>query len=97
MITIPIYIRDYEAVTKRDEEKERLSNLGLRSDDNEVPYQLVDFHFREEFLSGFWIDPDNYCDRKINDIVFYVTGESFRTSFTSEKVIKFMEILTNNK
>ncbi len=74
MKTIPIYIYDSAKLSEND-------SLGFEK--NNKCCNLVDFHFDEMQLSGYWLDPDIDDDTKTQDIVFYIGGQSFKTPFTN--------------
>lgn len=74
MKTIKIYIQDNDKVSEND-------SLGF--DKNKV-YNIVDFHFDETQLSGYWIDPDIDSKMKTQNIIFYLGGTSFTTPLTLE-------------
>lgn len=95
MITIPIYITDYELQRIEQEENDRLANLGVKSNKSKVQQKLVPFNINEQHLSGFWIDPDFNDDSKTIDIVIYVHGNSFRTPYTNEMESRLIDVLTN--
>ena len=78
MKTIKIYIQDSEKVSEND-------NLGFEK--NDKLFNLVDFHFDETQLSGYWIDPDIDSRMKTQNICFYLNGVSFTTPFNTESEV----------
>jgi hypothetical protein len=75
MKTIKVYICDNEKISEND-------SLGF--DKNDKPYNLIDFHFDDTQLAGYWIDPDVDSRMKTQNIVFYLGGTSFTTPYTQE-------------
>jgi hypothetical protein len=75
MKIIKIYIQDNDKVSEND-------SLGFEK--NDKIFNLIDFHFDETQLSGYWIDPDNESRMKTKNIIFYLGGTSFTTPFTLE-------------
>jgi hypothetical protein len=75
MKTIKIYIFDSEKIDENE-------SVGFRVNKDTV--RLVDFHFDETQLSGYWIDPDVNDDTGNQDIIFYVGGETFKTKWNPQ-------------
>ena len=75
MKTIKIYIQDNEKIGEND-------NLGF--DKNNNIYNLIDFHFDETQLSGYWIDHEIDTKMGTQNIIFYLGGTSFSTPLTLE-------------
>lgn len=75
MKTIKIYIFDSAKLGENED-------LGFKK--NNKVCNLIDFHFDETQLAGYWIDPDIDDDTKTQDIVFYLAGQSFKTPFKPE-------------
>jgi len=73
MKTIKIYIQDDEKISENDD-------LGFIK--NNKLYNLVDFHFDETQLLGYWIDPDIDSETNRQNIMFYLGGTSFSTPLT---------------
>jgi hypothetical protein len=74
MKSIKIYIFDSAKVNENE-------SLGFEKNGKCV--QLVDFHFDETQLSGYWIDPDIDDDTNTQDINFYIAGQSFKTPYSN--------------
>lgn len=81
MKTIKIYTFDSAKLSENED-------LGFTK--NDECCKLIDFHFDEKQLSGYWIDTDIDDDTKTKDIVFYIGGQSFKTPFNlvSEAVLR---------
>lgn len=75
MKVIKIYIFDSAKLNEND-------NLGFEK--NHKCCNLVDLHFDEKQLAGYWIDPEFDDDTKTQDIIFYLCGQSFKTPLTLE-------------
>ena len=91
MKTIKIYIFDSAKFDEND-------NLGFRK--NNKCCNLVDFHFDETKLSGYWIDPETDDDTLTQDIVFYVGGQSFKTPLTEQSealLISCLNLMQNEQ
>ena len=81
MRTIKIYIFDSEKIDENE-------SVGFRVNKDTV--RLVDFHFDETQLSGYWIDPEVNDDTGSQDIIFYLGGVTFKTKWSpqNEKILR---------
>ena len=87
MKSIPIYIYDTAIKEKIQELIDENESLGFEKNkikEPKIKYSLVNFNFNEEKLLGYWIDNSVNDDTQTLDIVFYISGTSFRTPYSEE-------------
>jgi hypothetical protein len=98
MQTIPIYIFDYAIKERVQKQLNENDDLGYKKHpvteaDLKVPFTITPFYFKEDKVSGYWMDPEIDDESgKANDIIVFIGYQSFRCPY-SKQLIELLNII----